>query len=120
VNTDRAAAVRAGPSDFFVCHKLPNPKPANIFQILDHAHRVFGSISFIQVPYTLTGELLALKTKSRFGVLKEFAAFDLAPGTRYGVINISFSAAGAFVSCSQMSYTNPTVHSAWGDEGDLR
>jgi hypothetical protein len=97
VNTDRAAAFRAGPSDLFICDKLSDPQFFNIFEIFDHAHGIFGSIPLIQMLQTGAWELFTLKAKSRFHVLKVFAIFDFAPNARDGFIDVISSTAGAFI-----------------------
>jgi len=115
VNADRAAAVRAVPTDLFVCHELPNSKLANGFQIFEHAHVVPGPISLIQLLQTRTGKLLTLKAKSWFCVLDVFTIFDPALGAIGGLMNIRASAAGTFVFFSQISQANAAVHSAGGN-----
>jgi hypothetical protein len=116
VNTDRAAAFRAGPSDLFICDKFPNPKFPNIFEILDHAHGIFGSIPLIQMLQTGAWELFTLKAKSRFNVLEKFTIFDFASNTRGAFINVSSSTARTFVFLSQISHAKAAVHSAGSNE----
>ena len=78
VDTDDAPAFGASPSDFFVDHKLLNSKSLDIFKILDHAHVVLGSISFIHVFQIFAGKTVASKTKFDFTFLNYFAIFDFA------------------------------------------
>jgi hypothetical protein len=120
MNTDRAAAIRAYPSDVFVRHEFPDPEVANVFQVLDHAHVVTGPVAFIQALQASTGELLTLKAKSRFCILEALAVFDPAMNTIVRFVDIDSSAAGTLVFVSQISQTNAAVHSAGRDEGCLR
>jgi hypothetical protein len=116
VNTDRAAAVRAGPSDLFISYELPNPKLANVLQIFEHAHVVAGPVSLVQLLHARTGKLLTLKTKSWFCILDVFTIFDPALDAIGGLVNVRASAAGTFVFFSQISQANTAVHSTGGDE----
>jgi hypothetical protein len=116
MNADRAAAIRAGPSDFFVCRELPNAKPANVLQILDHAHAVARPITFIQLLQAGTGELLTLEAESWFLVSEVCTVFDPASNAIARLIDADASAAGTFVFIPQISQANAAVHSAGGDE----
>ena len=116
MNTDRAAAVRAGPSDLFIGHKLPDSEPADVLEILEHTHVVPGPVSLVQLLHAGTGKLLTLKTKSRFHILEVFTIFDPALDAIGGLMNVRASAAGTFVFFSQISQANTAVHSTGGDE----
>jgi hypothetical protein len=116
VNTDRAAAVRAGPSDLFIGNELPDSEPADGLQIFEHAHVVPGPISLVQLLHAGTGKLLTLKAKSRFDILKRFTVFDLASNAIDRFINVSSSAAGTFLFVPQIRHANAAVHSAGSNE----
>lgn len=116
MNTNGASAFRASPSDFFICSKLPNSKHANVFQILDHAHAVFGSVPFIQMFQTSTREPLTLKAKSRFGTLQAFTIFDFAVDAGGGFTSVTPAAARTFIFISQICHADGTVHSAGGNQ----
>jgi len=116
VNTNGASTFGASPPDLFVGKKFSNPDPSDILQILDHAHAVFGSISFIQMLQTSTWKSIALKAKPWFGILHEFTIFDFASNARDTFISVSSSAARAFIFFSQITHANATVHSAGSDE----
>src|SRR6266498_4984234 len=106
VHTNHAAAFRASPPHFFVFEKLSYPNASNAFKVLDHTHRVFGPVSFIEMLQTITGKLPAFKTKSCFGFLKELTVLDFAFHPRNGFINISAPATRTFISFPQVSHTN--------------
>jgi hypothetical protein len=97
VNTDRAAAFRASPPDSFVGKKFSNPEILNMFEILDHAHAVFGSISFIQMLHRPTGKAFTFKTKFDFAFLNHSAIFDFASGNTNRLTLVEVSASRAFV-----------------------
>ena len=116
VNTDRPAAFRASPSDFFVFYKPSNPQSLNVSQVFDHAHGIFRPVSFIQMFQTCTWKALALEAISWFNVLKVFTIFDFASNARDGFINVSSSTTGTCILFSQISHANAAVHPARSDE----
>jgi hypothetical protein len=116
VNANGAAAFRASPSDLFVGNKLSNSKPANVLQILEHAHLISGSVSFIQMLQTSAWKSVTLKAKSRFDILKGFTVFDLASNAIDRFTNVSSSTAGTFVLFSQVRHANAAVHPAGSNE----
>jgi hypothetical protein len=74
------AAVRALPALGFLGDEFSDAEFLNIPKIFDHAHMIFAAIAFIQMPQSLTGEILAGKAKCLFAILKESAILDFAPG----------------------------------------
>lgn len=116
MDTNNASAFGAGPPDFFAGNKLPNSKSLDIFEILDHAHVVPGSISFIHVLHTLAGETVAFKAKLCLPLLNDFTIFDLASEDADGFAGVFHPATGACIFCSQISHANAAVHSTGSDE----
>jgi hypothetical protein len=116
VDTDRAAAVGTSPTDFFVCDKLPNAKPLDVFEILDHAHVVFGSIPLIHVLHLLAGKAVTLGAELQIPLLKDFAVFDFAPESGDGFVRVFHPASWAGVFISQISHADSAVHPAGGNE----
>ncbi len=116
MDADGAAAFGAIPSDFFVCGKLPNSKPLDVFEILDGAYVVSGSISFIHVLDLLAGKTIAFKTKLCIPLLQHFAVFDFAPEDADGFVGVFHSATWTGVFVSEKSHAGSAVHSAGGDE----
>jgi hypothetical protein len=91
----------------------------DVFEILDGAHVVSGSISLIHVLGLLAGKTVAFKTKLCIFLLKHFAVFDLAPENANGFVWVFHPASRAGVFVSQVSHAGSTVHSAGGDERDF-
>jgi hypothetical protein len=116
VDTDSATAIGASPPDLFICDKLPNSKLLDVFEILDHAHVVSGSIPFIHVLHLLAGKPLAFKTKLCIPLLNHFAVLDLAPEDADGLVGVFHPAPRAGVFVSQVSHAGSAVHSTGGDE----
>ena len=116
MDTDGAAAVGASPTDFFVCHKLPNAEPLDVFEILDGAHVVSGPIPFIHVLHLSAGKAVTFKTKLYIPLLKDFTVFDLAPEDADGFVWVFHPATWADVFVSQISHAGSAVHSAGSDE----
>ena len=119
VDTDSAAAVGASPADFFVCHKLPNSKPLDVFEILDHAHVVSGSIPFIHVFHLLAGKTVTLEAELQIPLLKDFTVLDLASEDADGFIGVFHPATWAGVFISQVCHASAAIHSTGGDELDF-
>ncbi len=119
MDADGAAAFWASPSDFFVCSKLPNTKPLDVFEILDHAHVVFGPIPLVHVLHPFAGKAVTLKTKLQIPLLKDFAVFDFAPESGDGFVGVFHPATRAGVFVSQVSHAGSAVHSARSDERDF-
>ena len=86
------------------------------FKILDHAHIVFGSISFIQMFQIFARKLLAFKTIFCLACLENYAIFDFAfdPGNRF--IEVSSPATRTSIFILQICPADTTVHPAWSNE----
>ena len=74
---------------FFSYKKCSKTKLFNIFKILDHAHIVFSSISFIQMFQIITRKLLAFKTIFCLACLENYAIFYFAFDTSDGFIEVT-------------------------------
>ena len=116
MNTNSATALRTSPFPFFSSKKHSNTKLFNIFKILDHAHIVFGSISFIQMFQIFARKLLAFKTIFCRACLENYAIFDFAfdPGNRF--IEVSSPATRTSIFILQICPADTTVHPAWSNE----
>ncbi len=119
MDTNRPAALRASPSDFFVCNKLPNTEPLDVFEVLDGAHVVSDSIPLIHVLDLLAGKAVAFKAKLQVPLLKDFTVLDSAPENADGFVGVFHPAAWAGVFVSQVSHAGSAVHSARSDERDF-
>jgi len=113
---NRAAAFRASPFCFFVLKKLACSNPSYVFKILDHAHPVFGPVSFIQMLQTPTGKLFTLETKSCLGLWQELTCFDFAFQARNRFINVLSSTTRTLFSFSQIRHAKAAIHPAGGNE----
>lgn len=116
MNTNSATAFRTSPFLVFSSKKCPNTKLFNIFKILDHAHIVFCSISFIQMFQIITRKLLAFKTIFRLFCLENHAIFDFASDTSKRFLEVISSATGTVVFIPHICPADTTVHPAWGNE----
>ena len=116
MDADGAAAIRASPTGFFVCHKLPNAEPLDVFEILDGAHVVSGPIPFIHMFHLLAWKTVALEAELQIPLLKDFTVLDLAPEDAEGFIGVFHPASRAGVFVSQISHAGSAVHPARSDE----
>lgn len=88
----------------------------DIVQVLDHAHIVFSSVSFIQMFQIVAGRIVTSKTKLYFTLLNNFTVFDFTSNNGNGFIGICCPATRAFISFSQIGHANAAVHSTRRDE----
>jgi hypothetical protein len=102
MNTDRAFASGTGPSYIFILYKFPNTIIPDIFKIFNHAHIIFGSISFIQMFQIYAGEISAFKTELRPTFSKYFAVLDFTSDTGDRFIGVRSFTAGAIIYFSQI------------------
>jgi hypothetical protein len=110
MNTNRASTLGTSPFYVFILQKFSNTEIPNISKVFDHAHIVFGSISFIQMFQVLAREIITSKTILCFTFLKNSAIFDFTSSNGNGFIGICCPATGAFIFLSQISHANATVH----------
>ena len=112
VNTNRPPALNARPPLFLVSDKSSNARFFDILEIFNHAHAVFGSISFIQMFQVATGELITFKTIFRFSVFESDTVFDFALGPCNRFMRVITSATGTLIFFSQIGHANGTIHAA--------
>jgi hypothetical protein len=113
--TNSAAAFGTGPSRLFTFNKFSYSPLSYVVEIFNHAHTVFGSISFVQVLHTVARKLVALKTIFRFTIFKGGTVLYSAFGTSNRLIDINRSATGAFIFLPEICHAYTAVHTAWGD-----
>lgn len=76
MDANGSSAKRARPSYFFVLQEFSNSHLFHFFKVFDCTHVVSGSISFIHLFDSRTGEFLTLETKSQFIFVQFIAVFD--------------------------------------------
>jgi hypothetical protein len=114
MDTNRTFTSGASPSYIFVLQKFSHTEFLNIFKIFDHAHIVFGPVSFVQMFQIIAREISAFKTKLCTAFLENFAGLDFTSHAGDRFIGVRCSAAGTFIFLSQISHANAAVHSAGG------
>ena len=72
MNTDNFTTFGTNPFLFFIPNEMSDPKFIYHFEIIDHAHSIFGSVSLIQLFQPGTGE-----TITTIGTVLGFAFGDL-------------------------------------------
>jgi len=112
MNANRACTPGASPSYLFILQKFPDTIIPDKFKIFDHAHIVFGSISFVQMFQIVAWEISAFKTKLCTVFEKNFAILDFTSNAGDWFIDIHPSATGTFIIFSQIGHTNAAVHTA--------
>ena len=116
MHADRSAAARAGPSRFLFLKKISKAGTFNIPKIFDHAHGVFGPVSFIKMFQLIAGEGRAFKTKLRRAFPENFAVFDPAAGAGRRFAGVGPPAARTLIFFSQISHAHAAIHAAGRDK----
>jgi len=98
--------------------EFSDPVFFDISEIFDHAHVVFGAVSFIQISKSFTGEIVTSKTIFGFAASNDFAVHDPASDNGNGFVGLFYSASGAPVFFSQISHAYAAVHAAGRDKGN--
>jgi hypothetical protein len=119
MDANRSTASRTGPSFSFLLQELFHTGVPNTFQVGDHAHAVFGPVSFVQMFQVFAGKIVTSKTKFYFPFLHHFAVFDFASNNGNCFMGIFCPATGTFIFLPQISHANATVHAAGGDQGRI-
>jgi hypothetical protein len=78
VNTDYLAALGTGPPFLFVLSEMPYAELPDVFQIVDHAHGILGSVALIQMVQPGAGKAVTTKTVLDFGVCHLLTALNPA------------------------------------------
>ena len=103
----------AFPPAFFVPRELFKPIPADGFQVLEHAHAIFGAVALIQVFHSGAWKLLTLVAKTRIGRRQVFTIGDRAAAAVFGFIRVVFfgtATAGLFL--TEKADAKSAIHSA--------
>jgi len=86
--------IQAGPSYFFISNKFLYTIFLMNSRFFYHAHRVSGSISYIQMFHSIAGIHFTRKTELCFFFLQYFTVFDCTSYTGNGFIGIRSPATG--------------------------
>lgn len=116
VNADAGSAFGTSPFDLFVCQEISQPKPLDVFQILDHAHAVARPVEFVQMFHSVTGKPFTLRTKTQLTCSKVPAFFEPASHPAGAMADIGASATGTLFCFSQIRHTKTAIHPAGRDE----
>ena len=112
MDADDATAFRARPSFSLTNDKRIKPNLSQTLKVFDHAHAVFRSVAFVQLPESRAGEFRALKTELLFSQRQLFAVSDPTHDAMLWFVSVIAVAAGATLLLSEMADTEPAVHPA--------
>ena len=116
VNTHHLTAFRTDPLRFFIPNEMPDSEFIYHVEILNHAHAISGSISFIQLVQCRTGKDVTLEAVADFPLCYRFTCFDFAYDPGFWLCAVVFSAAGAMIFFPYICTTKTAVHPAGGDQ----
>jgi len=116
MNADCLTALGARPPFSFTPRKMSGADLPDILQIVDHAHAILGSVSFIQNTQPGARKIFAPDTELHSGVYPLPAVLDaaLSAGFRFEVVVTP--ASRAWLAISGIGATKPAVHPAGSDE----
>jgi hypothetical protein len=115
VNADDAAAFRAFVLLCLLYDECVDSVVSDELKVLDHAHTVFCAIALIQLFQARAG-LFAFKTKLRFTLFYQLTVFDPASNAIKRLICIASITTGTFFLLSEVTFANPAVHAAGGNQ----
>jgi hypothetical protein len=116
MNTDCLTALGAHPPFNFTSHKMSDAELPDILQIVDHAHAIPGSVSFIKDIQPDARKIFAPDTELDSGVHPLLAVLDAARSTGFRFEAVFTSASGAWLTISGICATKAAVHPAGSDE----
>jgi len=115
VHADYLAATGAFPSNIFLFDELSYTGITDIFEVLQHAHAVFGSVSFIQLLQSGAGVDSAGKAIFHFPLLEFIAVSDYTSDAAIRYILIAAPATRTNPFLPQMCVANTAIHAAGSD-----
>jgi hypothetical protein len=118
VHTNRLAASRTGPLDFFFLNKTLQSFGLYAPQIINHAHAILRTIALIQTSKTLTREARTVRAEITLVFASCLAILDSACNARLRLSPIITSATWATIPTAQKSVTEAAIHTTWGNERD--
>lgn len=117
MHTNHFTTFRTNPFYLFISSELPDSNLVDHFEIFDHAHSIFGSVSLIQLPQPGAREsVTVIRAKSCFSFGYLFAVSDFACGTVFRFLAFPVFVSKTTRTCVFFSNKSPTeaaVHSTW-------
>jgi hypothetical protein len=116
MNADYLATLGTAPPFLLISNELPNAELPDVFQILDHAHAILGSIPLIQMVQPGARKTVTIKAILDFSIHYPLTVLDPACQTGFHFETVITSASGAGLIISWICAAEATVHSAWSDK----
>ena len=117
MNAEHSSAFWTFPAYSFLFDKRIHSQGLDRLEIFNHAHPIFGSITFVNVLNACAWILGTVHTQPGLDIFEGFAIFDPAPhaGNRWllGIIPVT---AGAMFLFPKISHAQSAIHAAGGDE----
>ena len=104
------------PLFLFISNELSYSVFMYVFEIVNHAHTIFGSIALIQVPQPGARKTVAIETEPRFALCYVFTIFNFTGNAVFRFQTVLAPAAGATVLISDIGPAEATVHAAGRDQ----
>ena len=121
MTADYSVTIRALPLLMFFFKEFINAFVSNVFQVLNHAHVVFGSVTLVEGFKPATGEVLAFITKPYKSFPNQVTIFFhentvLATWQATGTVSLLESFLVQIISKRQVVDAHAAIHSARSDE----
>ena len=115
MDADNAAAFGTAPPRLFVFDELTDSIRFYVCEVFYHAHSVFCSVSFVQRLQSRAGIIPAFEAEFPVVFVQCVTVLDCAICCACGFAFIAFSASGAILFVSEVSFAYTAVHPAWGN-----
>jgi len=116
MNTDHLSAPGADPPFFFISDETTYPKLPDVFQIIDHAHDVFGSITLIQMLQPFAGKTVTSEAVTDFPLRYLLTVLDSACDAGCFFDAVVAPTSGAYIDVSYICMAKAAVHSTGSDQ----
>lgn len=116
MDTEQLTALRAGPPFLFVLDEVSYAALLYVFEIVDHAHAVFGPVALIEMIQPVAGKCVTGEAVPGIAVLQLIAGLDPACDTGLWFPAVVAPATGAWLPISRICDTETTVHSTGSDQ----
>lgn len=104
------------PALLFVRQEFFYSMLTDVFQIINHAHLVFGPVALVQLFNPGTGEGVAFKAVLPLIFFQFGTVFNMAVSAAFLFVDVITSAPGAVFLCSNKSHAQRAIHATGGDE----
>lgn len=117
MNAEHSSAFWTFPAYSFLFDKRIHSQRLDRFEVFDHAHPIFGTITFIDMLDACAWKSGTIHTQPGLDIFEVLTILNAAADTGNGwLLRIIPIAAGAMFLLPKVSHAESAIHSAGGDE----